>query len=496
MRTIGLYPLCLALLVGCGGSPGDDGNNNGASTTNDAGGSETTPWFEDTGPSSRPSDGGPATDTATSPGCSEGADDPLDDDGIDSNCDGADGKVGRDVYVSPTGLDSNDGSPTTPKLTIAGALAKTRVTGGSVVLSTGEYELASLEEPGKWRIVGGYDSTFVGKNNRDRVTLVAPHSGLHITGTGVDGMLQHLRVVGASVEPDGHATAYALRVKVDRLALDDVHIESGSGRDGASGTSVGIESGADGLPGRPASSSDNPPSLTCNTVLQPTWSWGQDGDNAVGGKRGSPPVAGAPGPAGVPGTDGDNGPKAPVLVDGLLRWNDGKPGLPDARPGYGGAGAARSTTSGSASGGTGGCPGSPGNAGKSGGGSVAIMLLGGELKITRSLLKTGIAGNGGSGTAGGDGGKGGRGGYALGATGPCESTDCSGFGGAGGDGGKGAHGGGGAGGWTIGVVKVGTAKTEIDSATLFTLGSPGAGGLGRGGGYAPNGDRVREHAIP
>jgi hypothetical protein len=44
-------------------------------------------------------------------------------------------------------------------------------------------------------------------------------------------------------------------------------------------------------------------------------------------------------------------------------------------------------------------------------------------------------------------------------------------------------------------VKVGTAKTDIDGATTFKLGAPGVGGLGKNGGYAPNGDRVREYAI-
>ncbi|MBI2392839.1 MAG: hypothetical protein HYV09_24855 [Deltaproteobacteria bacterium] len=79
-------------------------------------------------------------------------------------------------------------------------------------------------------------------------------------------------------------------------------------------------------------------------------------------------------------------------------------------------------------------------------------------------------------------------------SGPTE-TNCGRWAGAGGAGGAGGRGGGGAGGWTIGVVKVGTAKATIDTATIFKLGAPGAGGLGKNSGYAPNGDRVREYAI-
>lgn len=505
MKTLGLYVLSFSLLVGCGGSSGDNptnpaGGDAGSSTTDSA------PAFEDTALTKPSADAGPSGDAGADGGCSATADDPLDDDGIDSNCDGADGKAGFDVYVNPTtGLDSNEGTPSSPKQTISAALMKARVTGGSVVVSTGDYPLDTLDAPGKWTIVGGYDKTFLGKPTRERTTFTVPASGLSISGTAVEGTFRHLQVVGASPDSADQPSAYAIRAKVERLSLDDVFVQSGDGLEGKSGALDGVDPGAAGSAGRDAVSSGSatdPPWPTCKGVPQPDYVAGKAGDSAVGGARGyvtsSGGVAGADGPNGAPGTDGENAPKAPALVDEILRWADGKSGLSDGKPGYGAAGAKAMTYWWmAATGGSGGCPGDGGNGGKSGGGSIAIMLLGGELKITRSAIKTGFAGNGGDGGAGGKGGAGGRGGWPIGATGPCPSgsTDCSGYGGKGGDGGKGGRGGGGAGGWTIGIVKVGTSKSDLDAATLFTLGAPGTGGLGKSGGYAPNGDKVREYAI-
>lgn len=505
MKSLGLYVLCFSLLVGCGGAPGENATTPASGDTGPAL-TDAAPTL-DTAPTTPGSDAGPSTDGGGSDGGgSATADDPLDDDGIDSNCDGADGKVGFDVYVNPTtGLDSNEGTPSSPKQTITAALMKARVTGGSVVLSTGDYPVETLDATGKWTIVGGYDKTFLGKPTRERTSFNVPAAGLSISGTAVEGTLRHLQIVGASPDGADQPSAYAIRAKVERLWLDDVFVQSGDGLEGKSGVLDGVDVGSGGNAGRDGSSggggADNP-QTTCKGVLQPSYTWGATGDSAVGGARGhvtsSGGVAGADGPNGASGTDGDNASKAPSLVDDMLRWADGKPGLSDGKPGYGGAGAKAMTYWWqAASGGSGGCPGSGGNGGKSGGGSIAIVLLGGELRVTRSSIKTGFAGNGGDGGAGGKGGVGGRAGWPIAATGACatDATDCSGYGGKGGDGGAGGRGGGGAGGWAIGIVKVGTAKSDVDASTLFTLGAPGVGGFGKSGGYAPNGDKVREYVI-
>ena len=50
-------------------------------------------------------------------------DDPPDDEGFDSNCDGAEGVIERSVYVAQSGDDIFGGSPSYPVKTLARALA-------------------------------------------------------------------------------------------------------------------------------------------------------------------------------------------------------------------------------------------------------------------------------------------------------------------------------------------------------------------------------------
>lgn len=330
-------------------------------------------------------DSGPVSDGGSADGCSPTADDPLDDEGIDSNCDGADGKVGFDLYVNPTiGQDSNEGSPTLPKRSPAAALLMAAGTGGSVVLSSGELEVESIEAAGKWRLVGGYDKTFLGAPKRERTTFnVTNADGLRIAGSGVDGTLAHVQTVGAPATSEEQPSAYAIRATVERLHLDDASVKSGTvAQESVSASIAAIDPGQGGNPGWDGRTTDAfvaLPTTTCASVLQPNWVSGSAGDTAYG-TRGSGRSAGAGGPDGTPGTDGSNAPKPASLVDGFLRWGDGTSGLSDGKPGAGGAGAKPLASAYlSASGGSGGCPGAGGPAGKSGGGSIAIMLLNGEL---------------------------------------------------------------------------------------------------------------------
>lgn len=71
---------------------------------------------------------------------------------------------------------------------------------------------------------------------------------------------------------------------------------------------------------------------------------------------------------------------------------------------------------------------------------------------------------------------------------------CAGYGAAGGKGGDGGQGGAGAGGWTIGVLTVGAAAADLDSATVFDVGKPGIGGMG-GAARAPDGQKAPSHHI-
>jgi len=513
MRTLGLFPLCFTLLVGCGG-----GADSTPSTANDSGvpkpGADDSGLFGDTGGPPASTDSGIASsDTGGSvPGCTPtSASDDLDDDGIDSNCDGADGKVGFDVYVSPMGLDTNEGSPSAPKATIAAALMKARVTGGAVVLSSGDYELTALEASGKWRIVGGYDKSFVGKPVRSRTGLTVPATGLLISGTAVDGTLAHLQIMGASPSSADEPTAYAIRAKVERIRLDDVTVRPGDGHDGKDGTP-----GEPGIAGLGGNEQYSKTGWTCDgTAAADNQKGAGPGQASSDGKASGSVIERKPGQdgsAGIAAADGADASKSPKLVDDLLAWNKGTGGGSNGTPGFGGAGGAATKWGlgwgGSygymdGHGGWGGCPGKGGHAATSGGSSVAVLLISGELTLTRSSIEAGFGGIGGAGGAGGKGGTGGVAGTPIDQVGvTCSSasdaptdTNCGRWAGAGGAGGAGGRGGGGAGGWSVGIVKVGTATSTIDTATTFKLGAAGSGGLGKSGGYAPSGEKRTELSL-
>jgi hypothetical protein len=83
----------------------------------------------------------------------------------------------------------------------------------------------------------------------------------------------------------------------------------------------------------------------------------------------------------------------------------------------------------------------------------------------------GKGGDGGEGQLGGSGGDGGKAGYGGAAADSCP-------GGQGGKGGKGGSGGGAAGGVSVGIVWSGDAAPSYDAASTFSLGNPGAKGIG------------------
>ncbi len=517
MRTIGIFTasLVLAAFVGCGPASQDNPTINNA-TSPDAGGEagdRSDSGTIDPGPSS--DSGTPSSDANPSDCIGKGGDDEPDDDGTDSNCDGADGRADKDVYVNPTdGSDTNAGTASAPFGSIAKAVAvaASRID-ANIFLAAGSYSLDELRVSGKVRIYGGYGAKFAGKPNRDLTTMDVAPEGLLLTGTGGDAKLAHLTVVGQSPKSAEQPSAYALRSKID-LQLDDVVVRAGDGRAGADGDKgISGEAGLKGCNANQMSSTTAPCGgiTTCDGVTQPSYTAGAmpGQPNAEGKHPGtvtattwcaSPPCAAQPGSSGSAGSDGKDAVKTPVLVDGFLQWKNGTDGSGNGTPGFGGPGGAGAyPLYGQPWGGSGGCPGKGGTAGTSGGGAIGIIVLSGQLKVTRSSIMTGFGGDGGSGGDGGDGGAGGVGGWPASATSSCDPTSdpnkCAYYAGAAGAGGTGGHGGGGAGGWTIGVLTVGDAKADVDTATTFTLGKPGVGGAGNGGGYAPSGEKKTTFSI-
>lgn len=455
-------------------------------------------------------DGGPSSNGGTCV-AKGGADEP-DDKGIDQNCDGADGVVGVDVYVSGSGTDTNAGTPGQPLRTIAAALKLANGRGGKVLVSSGSFALDAIKAPGTWSLFGGYASSFTGAPKRSSTVLVGGATGVLIDG-GASARLAHLTVRGAASTDPQHPSSVAIVSSADDLTLDDVDLEAADGRDGAPGA-VGLP----GNPGAPGGDADTPTRLMCRGSVQPSFSFGATKymQNVEGKHPGnfSTSTAAETGSDGAPGTDGVDASGTPKLTDGALVFGQGEPGASNGRPGFGGPGGGGGSPDGQqwyvgGAGGSGGCPGFGGEGGHSGGASVGLLVLRGSVHVTRSLVHTGLGGAGGDGGAGGPGGAGGRPGLptanpSLGSPfpGACTTANdpahaaCAEYGGTGGAGGLGGHGGGGAGGWSVGVMLAAGATAQVDDVTTVDLGRPGTGGTGNGGGRAPGGKSARTYTIP
>ena len=387
----------------------------------------------------------PEADTSDGNCVPSSTDDP-DDDGIDDNCDGADGVVGHDIYVTTKGFKTNDGTPWEPLDSLVGAiaLAQTRP-GARVFLARGIYEESPLKVTSDIQIFGGYEESFLGRPDRDVTTLRAP-TGLLVQAKGAHLSFSHLTIQGLDAGKSGQASSYGLRILAGDVSIDDVVVVSGDAASGASG-----EKGADGQ--TPTTAIAAP--IKCNNVVQ---------DIVSAGTTQCPAVNGG---AGQPGRDGENGGTALRIECGFLEdprvAQSGQVGY----PGTGGSSCA------SVAAGSGGCPGGFGTGGTGGGSSVSVLALVGSFSATRSVIRTGLGG------AGGDGGQGG-----AGAPGPTVTAQT------GGNGGKGGDGGGGAGGSTIGVLHSTFANIDVDPTTSYEIAPAGPGGRGRGGANAPSGKRL------
>jgi len=445
--------------------------------------------------------------------CDAAAADPPDDQGLDENCDGADGIVGTDVYVDGTaGSDTNVGSPDKPFQSIGAALERAQTRDAVVLLRAGNYEASTLlDVAGTWSVYGGYGKGFVGAPKRDVTVLKADSTGLFLS-KAERVRFAHLTIQGAPASPMTGPTAHGLRLSVSEAMLDDVVVSAGDGRAG--------DAGKVGEPGKESLPTSSPgSSVKCDDVALPQYAIGVTTDMANGSSQPgnfAKSLAAQPGGAGNDGTGGADAPSGPVVTNGLIVGLSASPGQSNGIGGWGGPGGGSGTIMGGTyngsyfwggRGGDGGCPGRGGTGGQSGGSSVAVLVLGGKLTVARSLFVTGFAGNGGEGGAGGPGGPGKLGDKPNTFSSipfvdpPCTpDTDvtrhnCAGYGGTGGPGGKGGHGGGGGGGWTIGIAIASGAVATIDALTQYKLGATGAGGMG-GLNLGPDGQRRSTYQVP
>jgi len=497
-RAYLLFAGAVATAVGCGGASGADLGPGGTST-----------------------DDGSSANGDAGPGKQCGTKDDPDDQGIDSNCDGADGIVGKDVYVATAGSDTNSGTPQEPLRTLSAAIKLAVATKGRVIALAGTYPVDTLSQDA-WAIYGGYAAGFAGPPIREQ-TVLSPMQETGVLLEGQSAVLAHVAVAGSP--PSTQAMAYALRTRVVQLLLDDAVVRTADALSAPAAQTGTL--GGDGGNGK---------TQVCNGATQPTYVTGSYYSASAEGKPAGSYNAQNPGASvravratdGAPAGDGINATADFGMLGDLLQGTVGEPGKSDGTPGYG---AAAGGNGGGwrdgpdwqkqgvwgGPGGSGGCPGEGGQGAQSGGSSVAILVLAGKVTVQRSQLVTGLAGNGGDGGDGGPGGHGGWGGSPTGAGNyvgypnfACKcpiddpslqscndpmNANCAAFGGEGGSGGTGGHGGGGAGGSSIGVATYGTTSVTLDPSSNVVLGPAGTGGSGSGGGRAPNGRRVATFQI-
>jgi len=516
MKTVVLASPLFLILAACAAGGHTSGQTQPDNTSQpDAGGDDAS----EGGPGSGDDGGsGPVGTRGDAGGDACGTTDAPDDQGVDSNCDGADGIVGKDVYVDPsTGEDTNEGTPMAPLRTLTAALKLATGRGGSVLVDAGTLQDSDLSATGTWAIYGGYATTFVGAPQR-ALTILSPTSSGVLVEKASSARLAHLTVQTQPPATTDPSTAYGVRSSASTLALDDCDIEAppaGSGTSGAAGTA--------GAPGAGYGNEQR-----CNGALAPNWA---NGAGAANGIATSPDGVTQPGrwpstPAkqatsGLPGIDGVDASGKLTLSNGLVSSDSGTAGASSGTAGYGGAGSSGNGTNATdcqyeqmwifgGGGGNGGCPGGGAQPASSGGSSIALLVISGHVDVTRSNLQSSLGGTGGDGGAGGAGGAGalgaapsklsGTGTLSVPSTCPSASQDvmqleCTAYGGQGGNGGAGGRGGGGAGGWSVGVLMASTASSSIDSATTVTVSKGGAGGAGSQGLRAPSGQSHSQYTL-
>ncbi len=454
------------------------------------------------------------------PAVHPGANDALDDAGLDDNCDGVDGDAAHSLFVAPGGSDTAPGTMEAPLATLAQAVTAagfnadvdTILVGGDLVLAD------TLTLTDAVTIAGGFDAA--AGWTRDVTTpstLSTPPVGVHIEAGDAPVSLDALSIVAADATEDGASSVGIRVVNSSAVTLRNLEVFAGQGADGADGANGA--NGAEGGAGEPGGAGcEYEGGVFCDDCSGPgiaaggtsscgaglggqggaagkgkngAGGAGQDGSGgAVGGAGGSPSNDGGAGGAGATGATGTPGAGSAVLgAGGPLGWTaasgeDGGAG----EGGHGGGGGGGGGGDGGAmvcnayggaggGGGAGGCGGAGGAGGQGGGASVALYLWGSTVTLGSCTLEASNAGHGGAGGAGGVGGAGGPGGPGGGKTG---DTGAGGAGGAGGDGGQGGPGGGGAGGVSAALMTGGGAAytEDPDGSVSYAVGAPGQGGAG------------------
>jgi hypothetical protein len=490
--------------------------------------------------------------------------DPPDDDFRDTNCDGVDGIAATGLFVDPeNGDDANMGTLASPVRTITRAVALLQNNGRpgitALYLARGTYNEANLVVNVPVSLYGGYAGRGNWQRDGTHVThLDGGQVGMMVQNLGDDAgvILDRLSLTSATATAAG-APSIALQITNSRgVVMRYSTIAAGQGAVGSRGNDgLGGADGGSGDAGTTAqdstAGSGGAPGVSLCQGVDHSGGAGRNGTTETGGVPGFPgkpsgvgggggsgglvgtitqPAANeydctaGPGDAGTPGTWGDAGVAGESGMGmGALIGNtwvattggNGTPGRNGSGGGSGGSGGACPTEpnnnlagaagSGSGGGGGGGCGGGAGGGGGGGGASIAVLLVGSDVRFEgTTVLRTAGGGRGGEGGAGGPGGVGGQGGagaprdFFANTVGPNTYVSRGGAGGTGGNGGNGGNGGpggGGGGGPSVGVwcgPNSGYTGSVQDQLGLAGQGGPG----GTGGNAGANGLKALSHNCP
>ncbi|MEE2755990.1 MAG: MopE-related protein [Myxococcota bacterium] len=441
----------------------------------------------------------------------DAADDPIDLDYQDRNCDGVDGVALEMVFVDPDSApEAAVGTIDAPFTDIASALAHADAEGlttialstgvylGTVVLSDGVHIAGGYDARLNWRRAEEGESTIIGQAqmNGDLVGLIADN-------IDTPTVVARLRVQTPDQNQLNGSNFGVLATDSPNLKLLDVSVETGSGGPGESGGQGAVGTpGADGQTGGDCGGGIGEGGVS---VCGADGGSGGRGGNREDGRNGAPDGCGGRGGdrgdwaagdngrngcSGTPGASGEpgRGSSESEFIDD--RWvvghgltgSRGEAGTPGGGGGGGGGAAVIGRRGGDGGGGGGaGCGGDGGFGGRHGGGSFGVVIVrSAGLTLERCTINSGSGGPGGASGPGGDGGSGGRGG--RGGEGArafsCGGVAGPGDGGNGGDGGPGGPGGSGQsgdGGPSIALFCVDGSATTIENS--FAAGLAGEAGV-------------------
>jgi hypothetical protein len=184
-------------------------------------------------------------------------------DGLDTNCDGLDGRVESAIFVlSGPGSDSNPGTRDEPLATMGAALqlAESRDERVTQILVSGNHVVQRQAVlSGVYGIFGGYDARFEAQTGRSNLTFAptfcdgclrsADYTAAVLVNNATDIRLDRTTItVGDVVASEGPVAALACEFDCDRLQLTYVSLDAGSGQPGAMGR-TSTQAGRSGLAG-------------------------------------------------------------------------------------------------------------------------------------------------------------------------------------------------------------------------------------------------------